>query len=247
MRPTLAVALATAALVATWAHPVSADTAAELMKRGVAAFKAGKYADAATALKGAYDLDQKPETLFALAQAERLGGDCPTAAAHYHQVLEQLSDLDVAKLVEQNLRLCEKDAPPPPPHDTPAPPPAAPPPAPPPPVVKTVIRVREVSRTDKLTAGMFAGGTLALGASVGLFVAASANRDAADAAATRDDYDTFDHRAGVERGAMFVAAGAGVAMIGYATFRWLHAAPTPVDVAVIPTATGGTFVVGSRW
>ena len=75
-----------AAVIAT-AQTAGADPAADL-KRGIELYKAGKYGDAAALLKQAYEATGKPETLFSLAQAERLAGDCTSAAAHYHKVVE---------------------------------------------------------------------------------------------------------------------------------------------------------------
>jgi tetratricopeptide (TPR) repeat protein len=138
-----------------------ADNPAAL-KKGIELYKAGKYAEARVQIEKAYNADKKPETLFALAQAERLAGDCMAAAGHYKQVISEVNDLNVAKLVQQNLLLCEPD------DDKPeAKPEAAKPveeagPVEPKIVERTVIR--EERRTDKLAAVMLGGGMLALGA-----------------------------------------------------------------------------------
>jgi tetratricopeptide (TPR) repeat protein len=237
----LASATLALACLTTAAH---ADPAADAMKKGIEAFKAGKYDEAVTHLKKAYDLDNKPETLYALAQAERLSGDCTSAAAHYHKVIDQMPDINVSKLVQENLSLCEKDQPKPEPKPEPAPAPAPPPE----PKIITKTVVREVSHTDKLAMGMLAGGTLAVGASVGLFLAARANDDASTKAYTRPDYDSFRDKASTERTAMYVAGAAGVAMLGYAVFRYTRHDDTKAsEVALVPTETGGTLWVSGRF
>lgn len=237
----LAGAAVALACLTTTAH---AESAADLAKKGIEAFKAAKYDEAVKDLKQSYDLEPKPEVLYALAQAERLSGDCTSAAAHYHKVIDQMPDLNVSKLVQQNLSLCEKDQP------KPAEPPPAPAPAPvpaPEPKIVTKTVVREVSHTDKLALGMLAGGTLAVGAAIGLHLAASANDDASTKAFTRDDYNAFRDKASSERTAMYVAGVAGVAMLGVAVWRYTrHDDTKSSEVALVPTETGGAlWVTGS--
>jgi tetratricopeptide (TPR) repeat protein len=236
-------ALAVAGLT-TAAH---ADPAADAAKKGFEAFKAAKYDEAVKHLKKSYELDAKPETLYALAQAERLSGDCTSAAAHYHKVIDQMPDLNVSKLVQQNLALCEKDQPTPEAKPEPAPPPAAAPAPEPEPKIVTKTVVREVPHTDKLAMGMLAGGTLAVGASIGLYIAAHSNDDASLKVFNRDDYNSLRDKASTERAAMYVAGVAGVAALGYAVFRYTrHADAKASEVAVVPTETGGTlWVTGS--
>lgn len=218
-----------------------ADNAAELAKRGIDEFKAGKYADAAETLAKAYELDQKPETLFALAQAERLKGDCTSAVEHYRKVLDRVTDMNVGKLVAQALELCKKDEPPPQPKPEPI---VA---TPPPPTVITKTVIRDVPRTDNLSMTLFAAGALALGGSVGLFVAADANSSAAQRAYTQGDYNTFQNRFEVERDLSFVALGVGVAAIGVATWRLLGHEQPSADVSVVPVTHGGAVAFSATW
>ena len=226
--------------------------AADDLKRGIELYKAGKYAEAATVLAKAYDSDGKPETLFALAQAERLAGDCKSAAPHYHKVLEQVSDLNVAKLVQQQLAQCEKDEPKTEPKTEPAKTepaktePMKAEPAQPQIVTKTV--VREVRKSDQLTTSLFATGMLFLGGGAGLLVASLGSQSAADAAYTQTDFNRFQSRADTERVAAIAAGTAGVALITFATVRWMRGGSrAKADVAVVPTSGGGTLVVGGRF
>lgn len=237
------IAITIAAAIAAAPAIAHADAAGDLLKRGIEQYKAGKYADAAATLKKAYDADGKPETLFALAQAERLAGDCPTAVEHYKEVTAKVSDLNVAKLVEQSLELCPQQAAPKvETHDEPVAPPVAPPPR----IVEKTV-VREVPRTDKLAASLAAIGALSLGGAVGLYVAAAGNDTAAQHAYTATDEATFEHRFTVERDAAIGAAAGGAVLLGVATWRWMRGDRTGADVVVAPTSSGGSVSLVGRW
>jgi len=235
------------AVVLLVAQSAFADEAADVAKQALDQYKAGKYADAAKLYSRAYELDHKPETLFSLAQSERLSGDCKLATEHYHKVIELVSDFNVARLVQQNLKLCGNDedqqptSTPPPTHpDTPE--------TPVEPRVETKTVVVEHSRVDALAVTMFGAGMLAIGTAGGLYLAAGANDDAADKAFTIDDSNDLHDRAKTERIASAVAAGVGVALVGVAVFRWTTAKDSSsTGVAIAPTANGGSVVFSGRW
>jgi tetratricopeptide (TPR) repeat protein len=235
-----------AAIVAL-ARVAHADQASETLKKGIDLYKAGKYAEAIPHLEKAHKLDGKPETLFSLAQAQRLSGDCNAAAANYHKVIEQISDMNVGKLVQQNLSLCEPDAPKQPEPKAKEEPRDEPQDAAKPEVVERTV-VRDVGHTDKLAAALFGGGMLAVGAAGGLYIAASNNADAADRAKSIEDHDLLADRATSQRTIMYVAGGVGAAMMGFAIFRWTRGGDKQkTDVAVVPTSAGGQFVVSGRF
>ena len=240
-------ALLAAVIGLTASQSSFADPAADLMKKGIEQYKAGKYTEAAATLQKVYDLDHKPETLFALAQAQRLAGDCTSAAANYHKVISQVSDVNTAKLVEQNLSLCEKDEPKSEPKPEPKAEPAAPPPPPPPQIITKTV-VRDSGATDKLAATMFGVGMLGLGAAGGLYLASSSNADAADNARTLDEHNRLSSRASSESTGMVIAAGVGVAALGYAVFRWTRGGESAkTEVAAVPTSGGGAIWVRSSF
>ena len=225
-----------------------ADPAADAaMKKGIDLYKTGKYAEAVPHLEKAQKLAPNPNTLFALAQAQRLAGDCITAAKNYHKVIEQVSDMNVAKLVQQNLSLCEPDEPKPEPKPEPVAEKQEPKDPPKPQIVEKTV-VHEVDRTNKLAVVMLGGGLLALGVSGGLYVAASGNADAADRAKSLEDHDLLADRATSQRTMMYIAGGVGVAMVGVAIWRFTSGGSKPkADVAVVPTASGGSVFVTSRF
>jgi tetratricopeptide (TPR) repeat protein len=227
------------AAVALCARAAAADELDDLMKQGSQAYQNGHYEDAIAKLQQAYALSPKVEILFALAQAERLGGHCPAAVAHYKQVLERMTDLETAKLVQGNVALCEKteavveDKTKPPPDHT-----APPPPPPPPP--KTIVRVEH--DTDYLAVSSLAAGALGLGLATGLYMASGATRDAAAGAPTLDDNHTLNDRADLERGMAYITTAVGVGLVSYAIYRWVrptHEHPGPL-VQLAHTRQGTT-------
>jgi tetratricopeptide (TPR) repeat protein len=221
-----------------------ADTADDLLKKGLALYKDGKYAEAVDVLTKAYAANPKPELLFPLAQAERNAGDCKAASIHYKKILEEIADLNTAKLVRQNLALCEPAEPDKPPTEKCETKPVEPPPPP-----KTI--VREVDRgghTDQVAVASAGAGALALGIATGFYFASSSTRDAADQAGSLSAHNTLADRADSERTAMIVSAGIGAAALGFAAFRWLTHDPAPrTDVALVPTSGGGAVWFSSRW
>jgi tetratricopeptide (TPR) repeat protein len=232
--------LAVVAAVIAFAAPAFADDAKELFKQGVDAYKAGHYDDSKRLLERSYKLDANPNTLFALAQAERLLGECKLAVEHYNKVLEQVNDLNVSKLVQQNLSLCEKQEP----GVVPAPASGKSEPQ-----VVTKVVTRDVGHGDKLAITAMTFGALSLGAAGGLYIASSSNQDAADKARTLDDHNTLADRANSEKTMCYVAAGAGVALAGFAVYRWVSGSSGEAStaVSVVPTPRGGAFVVTSAW
>lgn len=222
--------------------------ARDLYKRGIDEYKAQKYEQAAATLGQSYELDPKPEALFALAQAERLAGRCADARGHYKKLLDATTELATAKAVQSNLELCGPD-----PAEVaarrPEPAPVA---APSPPRTITRTVVREVRRSDKLASLLLASGMLGLGAGGGLYLAARDSRRDADRAATLDDHDRLYDRAGTERIAALAAGAAGVALIGAAAVRWATAgtartAEAGPEVTLAPSATGALVVLSAGW
>jgi len=219
-----------------------AQPQSDAMKQGIDAYKAGDYDKAAGLLERAYKADAKPETLFALAQAERLGGHCDKAIPHYKKLLEKTTDLAQAKLIQNNLGLCEASVPPPSPERGVA---TTEPPPKPEVVTKTV--VRETHKTDKLATVMLAGGMLAIGGGVGLYVVAKRATSDARVARTLEIHDSLLDRASRDRVLAFVAGGAGVALIAGAVVKWSLGASTKTEVALVPSAHGATFALSGRF
>jgi len=223
------------------ARPALAD---DDLKAGLALYKEGKYAEAVTVLTKAYNADPKPEVLFPLAQAERLAGNCKAAAEHYKKILTEVGDLNVAKLVRQNLELCE-----PAPAEQPTAQKCEAKPVETPTAPAAKVTVREVNHPDQIAVIAAGGGALALGAATGLYFAMSSTRDAAGQASSLTAHNELSDRADSERTAMIVSASIGAAALGFAVYRIAthHDTPAKSDVALIPTARGGALSFTTRW
>ena len=228
----------------------AAQPAPELVKKGIEAYKAGKYDDAARLFEKAYAQEPKAETLFALAQAERLGGRCEKAVVHYKQLLAQTTELATAKAVQNNLALCPQPSqererePEPEARPAPAPEPEVSPPPPP----RTI--VREVRETDALGAGLLATGALGGGFAIGMFLRSTSTRDDAGKARTLDDANQLHDRADRDRLVAIIAGGASAVAIGYAVFRLARGGRSETaatELAVTPTAGGSMMVLSKRW
>ena len=231
-----------------WLPGADAEPSGELVKQGLAKYRAGDYKAAVDLLRAAYRLEAKPDTLFSLAQAERNAGDCAAAVPHYKQLLAQTAEPNAAKLIQGALDLCpasQAAEPAPGPAPVVAPAPTQPTPAAP---ASPRVVVREVQHGDLLATTMVAGGVLGLGVATGLLVASGESDNAATQARTLEDYHHDYSRGDTERTLAYVAGGVGVAMLGVAVYRWAtarHAAP--VDVGVAPTPGGGAIALGVRW
>jgi tetratricopeptide (TPR) repeat protein len=101
------------------ADRTSGDAQAHV-ERGLSLYEAKDYAQAAAELETAYDLKKDRDVLYALAQAKRLAGDCPTALVHYRSFLDSNPPSKQADLARKNMARCEEVKPA-------AVPPAAPP------------------------------------------------------------------------------------------------------------------------
>jgi len=223
-----------------------AALARQLFDLGVEEYKAQQYAAAAVSMAKSHALDPQPNALYALAQAERLSGNCKDAIAHYQQVIDTAKDEKTATAVKSNIELCqqiergektkeptseaktaERDAP--------------------------VLQIRTVyrteSRTDKLAIALFAGGGIALGGSVAMYIMARSASSDADRAQSLDEYNDLFDRAARLRWASYAAAGLGVTFVAVAAVRLVGGSgETRVQkVAVVPTRGGSLISWSSTW
>jgi tetratricopeptide (TPR) repeat protein len=237
-------------VIALATSDAAADAAGDLVKRGLADYKAGKYAAAATSLEKAYNLDPKPETLFAWAQAERLLGDCEAAIPLYKKLLQETSDLNGGRLVRENLALCEPPEPEPKVEPAPEPEPVREPepevrpePLPAPPA-----KVIEHRGPGGLAIALIAAGTLGIGVGGGFFIASNASADAAGRARTIEDYDDLRARADSQRTISLVAGGAGAALLAVGIVQAIrHSGPHESKIGIAPAPGGASVWVTARW
>jgi len=84
----------------------AAVTAAEHGRRARIAYDIQRYGDAAAELRAAYALDPRPEYLYTLAQALRLGGRCPAAVQAYGAYLRTGPTPRQAEYARRNIARC---------------------------------------------------------------------------------------------------------------------------------------------
>ena len=95
---------------------------------------------------------------------------------------------------------------------------------------------------------MFAVGGISLGGSVVTYLYARSTRSDADNATTLDDYnDKFD-RAKRLRYVSYAAAGVGLALVGFATYRVVWGgSKKSAEVALVPTNGGTMFALSGSF
>jgi tetratricopeptide (TPR) repeat protein len=233
------IAAAIVVLCSAIPHNASADdktNAKALLQQGVELYRASKYEDAIAALKKSYQLDPQYDALYALAQAERLGGHCPDALVHYRQILEKTTEPSLAGAVKNNMDLCVTSDPPEHSGSTPK---ESPPMA---------VTAAPRARTSVVGLTLVAGGSVLLGSSIGLLLAASQSQDSA---ANAPDYDTYlarSDRAGTERGVGYAFMATGAVAIGAGVYVLLRR-PKDASPTVSASVSGGsaTVLVQGRW
>jgi tetratricopeptide (TPR) repeat protein len=226
------------------------ELARMLFKKGIEEYKAKKYEVAAQTLAKSYELAPKPDSLFALAQAERLAGKCDLARPHYKRLLEVTTDLSTSKAVQANLELC---ALPPEPEtqdgDKPVEVvPVGPPPDPPKPTVITQVVTRTEHKGNWLATTAFVGGGFAIGTSLALFLISRSTAEDSDNALTLDASNQLYDRSKTERSLSIVSGSIGIALVGFGVYRVIAAKTrTRTEVAAVPLHGGGSFWVSTRF
>ncbi|HEX7837434.1 MAG TPA: tetratricopeptide repeat protein [Kofleriaceae bacterium] len=219
----IAAPLAIAGLLAATA--ARADTVDDHLAQVRVLYDKGDFAHARDELLAAYQLEPRPELLFALGQVELHLGHYAQAIEDYEQFIATNPAADQAALAQQAIgaaraKLAEK--------------PAVPPPPPPPPH----------RAWDGVDTGIAAGGgaTMALGAGLAIY----GHHRATDHSGTLSQYNARFSRATVTQwvGAGCLAAGALAA--GGAVLRWrFHLIATEIQPIATPGAVGVTWT--GRW
>jgi hypothetical protein len=134
------VVLAALTVIALRGPPARAQTASmspeakQHLESGLRHYNVQSYAEAIAEFKAGYELEPRPEFLYALGQAQRLSGDCAAAIASYEAFLRTLPPARQAAPAREQLERCRAEraaapAPAPPAPVPPAPVPPAPPPS----------------------------------------------------------------------------------------------------------------------
>jgi hypothetical protein len=129
------------AMCLLWAPPASAQpkvsgvmpAAQPHLERALRHFDVKDYTRALVEFRAAYTIDPQPALLYAIAQAERMNGDCGRAIRYYEAFLRTVPNDLQARLARENIDRCRADLRRSPPTDRPVSVPAAavapPPPA----------------------------------------------------------------------------------------------------------------------
>jgi hypothetical protein len=100
-----------------WAAPEavrpSQPTADRRLEAGIRWYRAQKYAEAIAEFQAGYQLDPRPEFLYALAQAQRLSGNCKAALVAYQAFLGTSPSEAQATEAQQHIEQCRAAEPPP--------------------------------------------------------------------------------------------------------------------------------------
>jgi hypothetical protein len=245
VRAALAIAFLGAAAAAARAQAPSGELPEVVEARrhfdaGQARFEAGDYRAAIEEFRVGYAIEQKRVFLYALAQAERLAGDCAAAVPHYEAFLRTNPPPEMASHAEKGMAGCPQTPRTPLPESQPASLPAAPPPPPrppPPPPARPFWQ-------DPLGDALVIGGVVALGVGVGFSAAARSSASAADRADSLAEYEDFAVEARGRRRIAAVSLGAGVALAAAGVVRWVLIAREPEPAAPAVSFVDGGALVG---
>jgi tetratricopeptide (TPR) repeat protein len=223
------------------------------LQRGIEFFAEKQYELAIVEFRAGYALDPRADFLFALAQAERLSGDCPTAVVYYQRFLETGPDPGQAEAARVNARRCERAL-----ESGPGGRPdettdraldgaeaagAMEVPAVSAPIVARDDEGRSGWYRDPLGGALIGGSAVGLGVGIAFLVATSSAETAAASATTYDDYLSDLDRARRYRTIALIGVGAGVVLGATASYRYLTVKRAGGrEVTVVPTAGSATGV-----
>jgi tetratricopeptide (TPR) repeat protein len=243
------------------AMSVEARTHLEL---GLAHYRAKDYEAAIREFRAGFAIDPRPELLFAMAQAERLSGDCISALSGYRMFLDSNPPEAQAAAARAAIEKCEValgeaarrlDA-----GRAAQPPTAAPAGDDTGPAATQAVAADpragsdEIGRPwyrDPIGAGLLGAGVVSAAVGVGFYVASASDEAAAEDAATYGEYADAIDRAERRRTIAWVGltAGAGLAT-GAAVYYWLRKderrGPRR-DVAFTSDGSGAAFVVTAEF
>ena len=242
-------------LVAALAAPAFADDAADHVSKATHAYDIQDWATALAEYKAAYTLDPRPETLWSIAQTQRLSGDCRGAILTYKAFMRGAS-ATAANAAGDWIKKCESDldaqqraadaaaaaaaakpAPAPAPIVVTAPPPkpAAPPPPPKP----------RTWYADPLGDVMFVAGVGALATGTTFLVLGDLHMGDASTKPNEGAYAKAVDDAQSQQTLGLALAAGGAVVTALAVWRFHAVASRPDEhVAVVPTRGGAFATLG---
>jgi tetratricopeptide (TPR) repeat protein len=208
-------------------------------------------------LAEAYHLDPKPDLLYAMGHIEVELGDCAGAVAHYKQYLATNPSAKAATSTQAAIDDCNKKmgvTEPVTPKEPVVPPPLIK--VEPPHKIGPTHETETVSRPfykDGLGDGLAAGGVVAGGAGIVLYLLARKDIDDSEQAATLGDHDNLVNKAHDLREYAVIAGAVGGALAVGAVVRWsTHGGGTEtreleLSLAPAPDGTGVGFAAFGRF
>lgn len=197
--------------------------AVEHLRKGQAYFDRANYTAAIAEFHAGYAIEPKRAFLLALAQAERLGGDCKAAVPHYREFLATDPPDELKTFAERGLAGC----------------PAIIEPTVEKPVEKPI--VRPAWYRDRLTVGLAAGGVTMLVMSGLSAISARSAANEAERAPTLGRYEQLVDRADSRSALAVLTAITGGVLAGAAVTRYLLKRRQTVTVTTSGVAIGGRF------
>jgi len=234
-----------------WAAAQPARTPPSERAKGHAAaakrhFDAKQYDQAITELRAALRLDPKPGYLYALGQAQRLGGDCAGAIQSYDQFLNTLPPERQAENARENIARCEAEL---------AARPASQPAAGAPESQAAAVREAPPPRraawyTDVLGDALCGGGLVLAITGTAVWGAGRKAAGKANSATSYDDYlANADGAAPMQRAGVAVLA-VGVSLIAAGVVRYVLRPTRRLErplVTAAPAPGGGAVLVSGRF
>jgi tetratricopeptide (TPR) repeat protein len=260
------IALLTALVLLVAAPPARADSpnaeADKHAEAGKAAFAAERYSDAITEFRAANALRPDPKLVYAIAQAQRLAGDCAGAIKSYQEFIDTKSDAKLSEYSEANIARCKEElaAKPTPAPVEPTPPAPAPDPSPAPaPSEPSSSEIRLPPPEEPTDTGSrpwyrdWIGNALVITGVAGVAVGTTfyvQGRNAASKANDAADYDSFLDAREAASSALTkqrIGLGAAIAGVGLVVGGILHyriSGKREVRITAVPTAGGAAVFAG---
>jgi tetratricopeptide (TPR) repeat protein len=229
----------------------SADPAADAANHSAAgkkAFADGNYADAIVEFRAANALQADPKLLYAIAQAQRLAGDCAAAIISYEEFIKTKADEKLVEYSQANITRCKEQlaiAPAKDPVTEPIEPikPIEPAPKPIPIEPKPERRDGASWTGDWIGHGLAGGGVIAGAIGIVLWTGGRSDAAAAKDAANHADFVAAQAAAdgAVTRQRIGIGlAVAGVAAIAVGIVHYRMAGKKEVRIGAAPAVSGGT-------
>jgi hypothetical protein len=255
----LAVVATAVTLVAPPAHADDPGTQAGIhAEAGKKAFAAERYAEAIAEFRAANALTPDPKLVYAIAQAQRMSGDCAGAIASYREFLatKPAPDKKLAEYSRENIERCEQELaknPTPAPVVEPTPAPVVvPTPAPQPLPLPVAPEPRDTApswTSDWMGHGLVGGGIATITVGTVLFIKGRGAANDVNAATDHERY--LAARADAESALTYQRAGVGLWIMGLGLVSWgvTHYArwtsnPEETRITAVPVTGGAAIVVG---